>query len=697
VTDDWAAIRAALDSGAVRIYFPPTNNSYYSTKCFNLYKRYVLFGDSGMHGVVYNPVSRISFADNCVGFIVHYISSDADAYGYNNTQVTPRAYDARGTIFESLLIQRGNGEATTIDGVSHGIRLRTWALISNSQIRGFAGNGIHVDCRVTGGTNETHGNANRFTIQYTTITRCFHGVYTNNLDANVGRGIGVDCTTNAGWGIYDSTFLGNTWVGCHTANNGLGSYKTDDPNARSVFLGCYEEGGQRASIIPPSIHVGGLSEPGEGNAPKLSNICGEEWVSLAQNANVGEITVTSAGSGYTSSPAVTFDAPSGSSTATATATIGTLDFLNGKIVNISLTAGGAGYNTTPAVSVGGDGSGATAAAILDNGVVVSITVTDPGSGYTTAPVTVDAPTTTTALGTAYIDAVAGTLLHIVVTNVGAGYTVAPAITLTGGGGSGAAATCKLNTRAQSQCRVKVNEPYGGTGNLAYTRAFLLAREDVVSDGRGWCMKMYASSGNFRMDWGHLDAAVPFWVSGPKTDFKYGRNSPVIYGPWYPKGFWVGASSSTARNIFATSSIPTTGENAQGDFVFNTAPAIAGSPTLLLGWHRLTTGSAHVAGTDWATCYVRADDDAILTLANSATPSVSGGRKFITGGTTTITNFTSGQVGQEIIILSEHAITITDGTNIFLAGSANFVMANTDSLKLVQKADGKWYEIGRSVN
>jgi hypothetical protein len=90
-------------------------------------------------------------------------------------------------------------------------------------------------------------------------------------------------------------------------------------------------------------------------------------------------------------------------------------------------------------------------------------------------------------------------------------------------------------------------------------------------------------------------------------------------------------------------------------------------------------------------------DTITTLANSATPSVAGGRIFLTGGTTTITDLTGGATGQEVIILSEHAITITDGANLFLAGSTNFVMASTDSLHLVQKADGNWYEIARSVN
>jgi hypothetical protein len=88
---------------------------------------------------------------------------------------------------------------------------------------------------------------------------------------------------------------------------------------------------------------------------------------------------------------------------------------------------------------------------------------------------------------------------------------------------------------------------------------------------------------------------------------------------------------------------------------------------------------------------------IVALANDATPTVAGGSTFTTGGTTTITDFDDGVLGQTITVLSEHAITITDGTNIILHGSANFVMAAADSLTLVLKADNKWYETARMVN
>lgn len=95
-------------------------------------------------------------------------------------------------------------------------------------------------------------------------------------------------------------------------------------------------------------------------------------------------------------------------------------------------------------------------------------------------------------------------------------------------------------------------------------------------------------------------------------------------------------------------------------------------------------------------YLRSDSP-IFTLSNSATPFVTRRQKCFTGGVITITNLQGGVEGQEITIISKHNITITDGTNIFLNGSANFVMAPTDTLTLVLSDDSKWYEISRSVN
>jgi hypothetical protein len=86
------------------------------------------------------------------------------------------------------------------------------------------------------------------------------------------------------------------------------------------------------------------------------------------------------------------------------------------------------------------------------------------------------------------------------------------------------------------------------------------------------------------------------------------------------------------------------------------------------------------------------------LANSTTPSIAGGNLYwLAPYAVTITNFTGGFIGTAITILGDSTPTITDGTNIFLAGSTNFTMGATDSLTLIKRSDSKWYEISRSVN
>lgn len=91
---------------------------------------------------------------------------------------------------------------------------------------------------------------------------------------------------------------------------------------------------------------------------------------------------------------------------------------------------------------------------------------------------------------------------------------------------------------------------------------------------------------------------------------------------------------------------------------------------------------------------------IHTLEDDATPSVISDEThsfWLTGGTTTITDFDDGFYGQVITVIAEHSLTITDGTNIFCPTGGNLSMAATDTLTLIQKTDGKWYTISYSDN
>ena len=100
------------------------------------------------------------------------------------------------------------------------------------------------------------------------------------------------------------------------------------------------------------------------------------------------ITLTSAGTGYTSTPTVTIDGGGFNTPATATATL-----VGTSLASIPLTSVGSGYTYAPTVQItGGGGSGATATASVTNGVVSALTLTNAGSGYTSAPtITIDLP------------------------------------------------------------------------------------------------------------------------------------------------------------------------------------------------------------------------------------------------------------------------------------------------------------------
>jgi len=86
-----------------------------------------------------------------------------------------------------------------------------------------------------------------------------------------------------------------------------------------------------------------------------------------------------------------------------------------------------------------------------------------------------------------------------------------------------------------------------------------------------------------------------------------------------------------------------------------------------------------------------------TLAATATPSVANGDIWFTSGTTAITNFTGGTVGQIIRVMGTGNITITNGASIQLAGATNFAMTDLDVLSLVYVSSNLWREVSRSVN
>ena len=118
----------------------------------------------------------------------------------------------------------------------------------------------------------------------------------------------------------------------------------------------------------------------------------------------------------------------------------------------------------------GVGRTATAVASIDTGYIREIFLNNDGSGFTGTPV-VSISTSPSGLAGDNAKAVAITTTRanitsvekILLTNTGANYTSPPIITISGGGGTGAAATCSINTTSKGVIRFTMTDNGVGFG------------------------------------------------------------------------------------------------------------------------------------------------------------------------------------------------------------------------------------------
>jgi len=129
-----------------------------------------------------------------------------------------------------------------------------------------------------------------------------------------------------------------------------------------------------------------------------------------------------------------------------------------------------GYITTLKLIGVGQTALATASILgsVNSGYVRQIFLNNDGSGYTSTPVVAISSSPTglsgdnaTAVAITTVRGGVRSIERIYLTNAGAGYTIAPTVTFIGGGGSGAAATCSIETTYKGVVRFTVTD--GGVG------------------------------------------------------------------------------------------------------------------------------------------------------------------------------------------------------------------------------------------
>jgi hypothetical protein len=232
------------------------------------------------------------------------------------------------------------------EGEHHAIHAKSNYLVEDVYINGFAGDGLHARTSVGAGA-PTEGNSNCSFVNRMQVSCVRNGVYLDGADANACTLTGVIGTYCRQHTVWDSSFLGNTHIGHHSANAGLvpgvppsvvshggnnygvrqgrtatasvnapsgttadsddwlylvpggavaalniplwsngvalregGGFRSDNPNARNTFIGCYQEGGEAPfQFVSPTIVMGGFM-------PVTSNTTGNVYqgdVLLAPN------------------------------------------------------------------------------------------------------------------------------------------------------------------------------------------------------------------------------------------------------------------------------------------------------------------------------------------------------------------------------------------------------------------------------
>ena len=405
---------------------------------------------------------------------------------------------------------------TGVISVSGVTPLTTWTVSSTGSKLNVAGNGFL-------------GNEENPTIY---VYRGMKYQFNNTANAVlefVNQDTGVESVTITNGGSYASTgalptvsFTGGTGSGATGTVVGSGFINTVTVTA----------GGSGYTIPPLVTFTGG----GTGGAATAV---------LTTTGAIKSIDVTNAGTSYLTAPTVSFTATTGSD-ATATAK------LTYPVNEITIVDGGSGYTTAPTVVIGGSGTGATATATVSGGVVTAVTVTAGGTGYyldgTSAPITFT-PTNggTGASATSNYSSTAGQVTQIDVTAGGTGYSSDVAVVLTGGSGSGAAATARRNLSVAS-----ITVTNGGTG---YTTPTVVITQNTAGGEPGTITDIATAT-----------AAVLYAVSSVTI------TNPGAYTVAPTVAFSSGDAAGTAvlDNILVT---------AARDFTSATAAATTGSTTL----------------------------------------------------------------------------------------------------------------------
>jgi hypothetical protein len=229
-----------------KIVLPAGKTGYMGTTTLDLTHTVILEGEScGHYGVAYSSALRFAAATTGIRIQSEKTSGASTVDGATH-------FSGAGSIIRGIALYGG---FVATEGEYHGIHAKQRFTLEDFLIYGFPGDGVHVDCTSgSGGADE--GNANLFRLKNGAVVACRDSVIAHGADANAGSVENVDATGNRAWGFNERSFLGNTYIACHTSGNGAWATKPS----------WVSQGGQRYTVIP------GQEAGASTNAPKSSTV-----------------------------------------------------------------------------------------------------------------------------------------------------------------------------------------------------------------------------------------------------------------------------------------------------------------------------------------------------------------------------------------------------------------------------------------
>ena len=235
VTDDYQAFQDAIDalpvSGGTILIPATTSNTWVISQTLNVRKKLHLIGQVA-YGTGDEKGTRLIFPAGVTGIILNAANTSL----FTTVPLDPLLPGAFGSILENIFILGGGG--ATADGVV----LRCTSECRQVCVRGFSRYGFRIYTSIGAG-GYIEGQADGWKLDNCqAVANGSHGFFTDGNNGNVGVAIRCASIVNGGYGFWENTLIGSTYLGCNAEGNTTGSVHADRSSSSATFIGQWEDG-----------------------------------------------------------------------------------------------------------------------------------------------------------------------------------------------------------------------------------------------------------------------------------------------------------------------------------------------------------------------------------------------------------------------------------------------------------------------